>query len=199
MAAAIGAVGVWYVVSFVGVRPVVVAFATLALAAGVVQFQGDTGLPTPVQRLLAATGMTGGGRYSTLATRVQGYDVAWASLGDGGWQGAGLDLASADVGGGLEVHNIFLLAWYEAGWAAAVGMICVVGGALWYGLVGVRLSRPGPPRYVAAGLFASVAGFAVLGFSVPILNQRYGWVSVVLALSCLAIVRAETTPAGAVG
>ena len=167
MAAAIGAVGIWFVVSFVGVRPLIVAFAALALAAGVVQFQGNAGLPTPAQRLLAASGMSEGGRYSTLATRVQGYDAAWASLSDGGWRGVGLDLASANVGGGLEVHNVFLLAWFEAGWAAMIGMLCVVAGALWYALLGVRLSLPGPPRYLAAGLFASVTGFAVLGFSVP--------------------------------
>ena len=196
MAAGIGAVGVWFVVASKGVRPVLVAAAAIALAIGIAHVQGSLGLPTPAERVLAVTGVSEGGRYSTIATRVQGYEAAWTALGDGGWLGTGLDLGSAAVGGGFEVHNVFLLAWYEAGWGAAVGMACVLFGGLAAALRATRLADGRNMRLLAAGIFSSVAGFIAIGFSVPVLHQRYGWVSVALALSCLAVARARHEASG---
>jgi len=195
MAAGVGALGVWFVVSSSGWRPLVVALVALTVALALAQLQGDLGLPDPLQRVLAATGQTGGGRYSTIATRVKGYDYAWTRLADGGWLGVGLDEQSGDAGG-AEVHNVILKAWYEAGWAGAVGMVCVLLGALGSALHSARLAATRNMRLAAAGLFSAVVALVVFGLAAPILHQRYAWVAVALSVSCLAITRERSPAAG---
>ena len=192
MAAGIGAVVVLLVVASHGVRPVILVVVGLVVAVGVVQLQGGLGLPTPIERLLTTTGQSDGGQYSTITTRVQGYGNAWEGLAEGGFIGVGLDAESADVGPGVEVHNVFLKAWYEAGWLAGVGMLIVIAGALGYGLVAARRALPGRPRLVALGAFSAVAAFAALSMSAPVLHQRYGWVAVALAIACFALTRSDT-------
>ena len=200
MAAAIGAVVVWLVVSGRGVRPVILVAAAAVVALGIAQAQTGLGLPTPSERLMAATGQSGGGQYSTIATRLNGYDKAWAGLDGGGWIGVGLDARSADVGPGIEVHNVFLKAWYEAGWLAALGMLLVVGCALGYGLLAARRARSGQSRMIAVASFSATAAFVALSMGAPILHQRYGWVAVALVVACLAVTRSDTgIPADAGG
>lgn len=191
MAAGAGAVVVWVVVSSHGVRPVILVAAAVVVALGVIQLQSGLGLPTPVERVSAATGQSYGGEYSTIATRIQGYDRAWVSLGGGGWIGVGLDDESANLGQGVEIHNVFLKAWYEAGWLAGVGMLLVVLGALGYALVAARRSRPGRRRLIAVAVLSAVAAFTAFSMSAPVLHQRYGWVAVALAVTCVALTRSE--------
>ena len=189
MATGLGAVGVWLVVSSRGPRPLVVALVALSLAMGVAQVQSQMGLPTPVQRVLAATGFSQGGRYSTVETRLEGYGAAWAGVGQGGWIGHGLDAESALVEGRTEIHNVFLKAWYEAGWAAAVGMLCVMFGGLRSSLIAARISPTKGARALVAGVFAAVVAFIFIGLSAPVLHQRYGWVAVALAVSSWAMMQ----------
>jgi O-antigen ligase len=190
MAAGAVAVLVWLVLASRGVRPVVLVATALVVAVGVVQLQTGLGLPTPLQRLLTATGRSDGGQLSTISTRVEGYDNAWAALGDGGWTGAGLDTESGYIGPGVEVHDVFLKAWYEAGWFALIGMLLVVAGALGYGLAAARRAPLGRPRLISLAAFSAVVAFVALAMSAPILHQRYGWVSVALAVACMAVARA---------
>ena len=190
MAAGIGAVGVWLVISSRGPRPLVITLIALTLALAVAQVQSDLGLPTPLQRVLAATGLSRGGRYSTVATRMEGYTVAWSGVAQGGLIGAGLDKQSAIVQGGTEVHNLFLKAWYEAGLGAAIGMVCVVLGGLASALLAARLAASDELRSLVTGVVAAVAAFIIIGLSAPVLHQRYGWVAVALAVSSLALTRA---------
>lgn len=191
MAAAVGAIGIWLVISSRGPRPVVVAFAVLVLAVAVAQVQGEVGLPTPIDRVLSATGRSQGGQYSTVATRVRGYEAAWAAVGSGGWFGHGLDSGSPDPNGARATHNLLLKAWYEGGLAAASGMVCVMLGGLGCCLLAARLARTSGFRLLATSLFAAVAAFSAFGMSSPMLSQRYGWVSVALALCCLSIARSD--------
>jgi hypothetical protein len=193
MAAGAGAVVMWLVVSSHGLRPVLLVVAALVLALGVTQVQGALGLPTPLERLMAATGQSDGGQYSTITARVQGYDTAWVGLAGGGWVGVGLDAVSADVGPGVEVHDLFLNAWYEAGWLAAVGMVLVVAAAVGYALAASRRAFPGRDKLLAIGILSAVAAFIAMAMGAPILHQRYAWVAVALAIACSALVR-ESRP-----
>ena len=191
MAVGLGAVFAWLVVSVRGLRPLVAVVIVLAPCLAVVQLQEAHGLPTPIQRLMSTTGHSDNGRFSTVGTRVQGYEAAWTRLESGGWLGVGLDETSGDVGGSLEVHNILLLAWYEAGWLGAVGMIIVLVGSLGTALIAARRAPPGAERLLAVGILSSVAAFVVLSMSMPVLHQRFAWVSVALAVSGLALTRRD--------
>jgi O-antigen ligase len=199
MAAAIGAVVAWQTVSSRGLRPVAVAFAALVVAAVVIQTQGSAGLPTPAQRLLSVTGRAVQGEPSSLSARVQGYEAAWAAVGDGGWLGHGLDSSSPDPDGARSAHNVLLKAWYEGGLAAAVGWLAIVAGGLGCALVAARRAPTDGLRALAGSLFAAVLAFFIFSMSSPMLSQRYGWVSVALAISCASIVKCESAEAAVEG
>jgi uncharacterized membrane protein len=188
MTAGVGAAVMWLVICSRGIRPVLLAAVVVVLALGVVQAQGRLGLPTPVERLLTVTGQSDQGQYSTVNTRVRGYDAAWARLAGGGWVGVGLDSASAAVGG-VEIHNAFLKAWFEAGWLAAVGMVLVVVAAAGSSLAACRHASPGRHKLMAVSILSAVAAFVVMAMSAPVLHQRYAWVAVALAVVCRAVAR----------
>jgi O-Antigen ligase len=193
MAAGVAATGVWVVVSYRGSRALVIALVALTIALAVAQIQGTTGLPTPVQRILSTTGQTDGGRYSTVASRVEGYRAAWQALGEGGWVGHGVLVGYYDSADARSVHNLILRAWYEAGWAGAVGMVCVLFGGLGYALRAARRANGGEMRLLAVGMFSALVAFMVFAMSNPLLSQRYGWVPLALAIACSSVSR-ETAP-----
>ena len=196
MAAGIAATGVWVIVSYRGARAPLIALAALSLALGVAQIQGASGLPTPVQRILSATGQSQGGKYSTVATRVQGYEAAWTELGSGGWLGHGVLVGYYSSDDARSVHNLILRAWYEAGWAGGVGMACVLFGGLAYTLVAARRALTEELRLLAVGMFGAMVAFVVFGMSNPLLSQRYGWVPLALAVASVSLNResAEESP-----
>ena len=185
MAAGVGAVVVWLFITSCGTRPVLLALVAVVLAVGLSQMQGAMGLPTPVQRVLSVSGQSEGGSYSTVAIRLRGFDAVWAAVGEGGWVGHGSDPQVANIASAEAAHNMLLKAWYEVGWAGAVGMVCMVLGGLGAALLAARLAMTRRLRQLCTSLFAAVAAFLVFSLSSPILSQRYGWISVALALECI--------------
>jgi hypothetical protein len=192
MVAGVAATGVWILVSHKSARTLVIALAALSLAAGVAQVQGGSGLPTPLERLLSTTGQSEGGRYSTVATRMQGYEAAWSALGDGGWVGHGVLIGQYGADDARSVHNLVLRAWYEAGWAGGVGMALVLFGGLAYSLIAARRARTEELRHLAVGMFGGMVAFAIFAMSNPLLSQRYGWVPLALVIASLSITRRAT-------
>ena len=199
MAAGIAAAGVWLVLSYRTARTLVVALAALTLAAGVAQVQSDLGLPTPVQRLLSTTGQSEGGRYSTVAMRVQGYDAAWEAFGSGGWIGHGLIAGFSDASDARYVHNVMLKAWYEAGWTGGVGMACVLFGGLAYTLVAARRALTEHMRLLAVSTFGGMVAFVLFAMSNPLVTQRYGWVPLALATALLSLSRRHASECAETG
>jgi O-antigen ligase len=189
MAAGMAAAGVWLVVTYRGARALVVALAALTLAAGVAQLQSNVGLATPVQRLLSTTGQSEGGRYSTVAMRVQGYEAAWEAVGSGGLLGHGLLAGYNNALDARYVHNLVLKAWYEAGWSGGVGMACVLFGGLAYTLMAARRAVTEQMRLLAVGMFGAMIAFVIFAMSNPLLSQRYGWVPLALAIAALSLSR----------
>ena len=189
MAAGLAAAGVWIVVSHRGARALVAALAALTLAAGVAQVQSDIGLTTPVQRLLSTTGQTEGGRDSTVAMRVRGYEATWTALGSGGWLGHGLVSGYYDATSERYVHNLVLKAWFEAGWVGGVGMACVLFGGLAYALLAARRALTEETRLLAVGMFGAMTAFTIFAMSNPLVSQRYGWVPLALAVAALSLGR----------
>ena len=170
-------------------RSLLVALAAITLALAVAQVQGTSGLPTPVQRFLSTTGQSGAGKYSTVATRVQGYQAVWTALGDGGWVGRGVVSGMASANDPRSVHNLILRAWYEAGWAGAVGMLCVLLGGVACALSTARMAATDNQRQLAVGIFGAMVAFIVFGLTNPLLSQRYGWVPLALAIAGMSLVR----------
>ena len=58
-----------------------------------------------------------------------------------------------------------------------------------------RIAPTSQQRLLVASILAAEVAFVLFSFTAPILGQRYGWVSVALAFSCLTLAKAEASRA----
>lgn len=144
---------------------------------------------TPVTRINEATG--GAGRaQNTLHLRLGDYRQAWERIQDSPLVGVGLGPDNGVVRAGLQVHNMLLGPWFEAGALGAVGMVVIL---MAIGTMARRVSRTAddPDDWrTAIALSAAFLAFLVFGLGAPVLFQRYGWVCAALLVAMRAQQRA---------
>lgn len=141
---------------------------------------------SPIDRLLQAIGVTGGGAYATTDIRASTYEVALRAIVQNPFTGYGLDPASSIVDGLYPAHNLLIAALYQ-------------GGILLFAVMLVLLVRPFLGRWLRADRSALAtqilaAGLSAIVFAMtaPSLFNRYLWLPV--ALLCVARVLALSRP-----
>jgi O-antigen/teichoic acid export membrane protein/O-antigen ligase len=136
----------------------------------------------PMERIRTVTDSTSD--TASVWARFDSYQAGWADIMTSPFIGSGLDNASKITTSGLQVHNVFLAAWYEAGILGLLGMITIVGGALFCSVMVVRHSTKPDEITFSIAMLCSVLCFVLFAQTAPILFQRYGWVSVLFVI-CL--------------
>lgn len=190
-----GAGAVWLSIARRRLR-VVIPLAVAVVALSAFAASNNRYWESPLERLGTASSRTGTAD-STLFTRVYSYEAAWETIEDSPLVGVGLTREGADTATGSAVHNVFLGAWYQAGFIGMLGLLIVAGYAVvaaWRAVVDAR--DPGE-RATAQALFSAVLAFLLFAQAQPTLFQRYGWMSVALVVAVRGIqLRATPVRAG---
>jgi hypothetical protein len=136
---------------------------------------GVVGGVSPAARISSTTS----GQYDTLSARIQTYHNGWQGILHDPLLGKGMDPKSGIVvQPDLDVHNMFLLAWYQGGILMLAGLVIFIVYAMRSGI------RPGlgHNRLVSA-LFAGSATALAFAMTSPLVVQRYLWAPLVLLLA----------------
>ena len=136
---------------------------------------------------------TEGTEFSTLASRLDTYNVAWDIILRNPVIGVGLGPSIGITDTGHQVHNLFLLSWYEAGLFGFIGMLIITGTVFWIGVKIIRCPFSHYERRIGVSLFASYIGFLILSMAQPIYYKRFGWISAALLLAVYALRRLPIT------
>ncbi|MDQ6949697.1 MAG: O-antigen ligase family protein, partial [Actinomycetota bacterium] len=188
--AACAGLGIWVVFGKGRNRLLVLLLIAAVGLVLVVKYQQNAGGLSPRASL---TRVTGGAADSegTLHIRLETLRAAWKSLVHNPVIGVGLDEKSSTLPStGLQVHNMFIGPWFEAGIMGLIGMLLTVGVLLRLGRASVSESRT--DRMLALSLYCALIAFLVFGMGAPVLYQRYGWASAALVVALHARLR----PAG---
>jgi O-antigen/teichoic acid export membrane protein/O-antigen ligase len=194
--AAVVAAVVWVALTRPDVRVIVPAVAAVLVIAAFAS-TNNRYWESPIERFTTSSERSGTSE-STLFTRVDSYEAAWADIQDSPLIGVGLAPEAPNTETGLGVHNMFLAAWFQAGILAAIGLVMIAAAAFAMGWRAVAAARDAGERNVASALFAALVAFFLFGQAQEVLFQRYGWVSVALVVALRAQQRARVAaPAAA--
>lgn len=193
MAAGVATI-VWFLITGVRFRSLLLVSVLAAVGFGVFNIQGDENAATPLERFERVTGPEDDPN-ATFWTRFDTFELALLRFESSPVIGTGLDAESSELASGFEAHNILLGPLYRAGIFGGVGMAMIL---FAIGRSGRRALRafPESQRPLMAALFSSFLAFVAFGMSAPILYQRYGWVAAAVLLAYGAQPHAHT--AGAV-
>ncbi|WIB25444.1 O-antigen ligase family protein [Curtobacterium sp. MCSS17_015] len=183
-------IGVIYLILRGSIRPGLAVFlAALASAALVVALnvQQGTGVAlTPMERIQQTLGLSArDASLNTSATRLDTMRIGVDGILHNPIFGAGIDGQSGVVIGDLQVHNIFLAAFYQGGALLCLALLIAVTGP-WRRLF---VRRPVPLFQMQANaVFLTALVFAMTG---PSFYNRYFWIPVALSYVAATVKRDE--------
>ncbi|MCA1703865.1 MAG: O-antigen ligase family protein [Actinobacteria bacterium] len=140
---------------------------------------------SPVSRFAEATGGAGAEKDS-LRLRLEDYRVAWERIQDRPLIGVGLGPDNGAISGPLQVHNMILGPWYEAGALAAAGMVVILFALARMARRGVQFATNANEWRLVVALSAALVALLSFGLGAPVLIQRYGWIAAALLLAVRA-------------
>ena len=176
-AASIGLI-VWFVLGRVS-RNALVAGAIVGLGLfTILTFQQDLGGISPLERFQSSTDSQN--QYCSLCSRENNNYAAWRAIQESPIIGEGLTSVTTE---GVQVHNMFLGAWFESGILGLTGIIFIVISVTKVGIETIVKSRTIEEWTLALALTASFGSFIVFSMVQPILFQRYGWIGASLLVA----------------
>jgi O-antigen ligase len=191
---AFGAAGagtaIWVASSRVGVRRLIAIVAVLVLAGlslTVINEAGSSSVVAPLDRISQTIGLT----TATAATGLQRIDldaVAWEEVLRNPLYGVGIDSVSgAEALGGIQVHNMFLLAWVGGGIFGILGLLIMIAslGASYLSLYSQTTQLEERPLVLSLAI--SFVSFLIVTLAQPVLFIRYGWVPAALVMPLIAL------------
>ena len=140
---------------------------------------------TPVTRVSQATGGAES-QYNTLQLRLDDYREAWRRIQANPLIGVGLGPENGVVRGGLQVHNMILGPWFEAGALAAVGMVVLLLAMCAVARHATQLADNPDDWRSSLAVGAAFVAFLSFGLGAPVLFQRYGWISAAVLVAIRA-------------
>jgi hypothetical protein len=160
----------------------IIGFAALALS-GRVQ-SGTSNALSPWQRIQQVT--SADSSYNTSASRLDTDRLGWQGIKRHPVIGVGLDAASGTVLDDLQVHNLFLGAWYQGG----VLLFVALGAAtIRSGRAAFRTSRRSALGNQVVAAWVATVTFSLTG---PSDYNRYYWVPMALAVTLARLTPEES-------
>jgi hypothetical protein len=152
--------------------------------------QGETANAlSPKQRILQVTGLQARDQGSnTTASRLETIRAGADGFVTNPLFGRGLDIDSTAVIGDLGVHNIVVAAAYNGGLLLALGLVLVLGRAVFLAFQRAPAEWP-----ILTQLNVTVIAAVVVALTTPSLFNRYLWVPLVLQQTAVSLI-ARPTP-----
>lgn len=151
---------------------IVAAMGAALWLAGVAQ--SSVSALSPIERLLQTVGITENGRYSTLGSRTETFDVAWAIIIQNPLIGQGFDAISVSADE-FSPHNILIAAWFQGGIFFALAITAMI----LRPFVG-RWVRESRRSTISVQMVAATMSALVFSMTAPSLFNRYFWIPVAL-------------------
>lgn len=175
-----GAIGIliWVLMGRVSSKAILSGIAVGLVVFLILSLQRQAGAPNPLERFQGSTDIES--QYCSLCSRLDNNQAAWEAIEQSPIIGSGLTSVTPT---GVEVHNMILGAWFEAGILGALGIIIILSTVIHVGLDAIRRARSEEEWTICLALLTSFLSFVILSMGQPILFQRYGWISAGLLLA----------------